>query len=111
MTDLIGVSCGHRVPRIPIVQEGRGRGGRRLQRRNVYWCETCQQHRMSGGRSTGQHGNAFLHAIPELIDELGPIEFVFPTEPEPHVRRLMATLGVAIVIDGNPQAPYVRRTA
>lgn len=63
----------------------------------------------------GQGGSAFrnlLRSIPDIVDELGPIEFVFVDEPPEHIRRLMATLGVAIVVDaGDPQAPHVRRAA
>lgn len=98
----IGVSCGHRVSRLPV------KSGRAL----VYWCEACGAYRMSGGRSTGQHSNAYLHAILELVDEFGPLEFVFPDDPPPHIGKLIATLGVAIVVDpGDSRAPYVRRAA
>lgn len=53
---MIGVSCGHRVPRIPVISEPNQRG----QRTKLYWCETCGEHRMSGGKTTGEIGFDFL---------------------------------------------------
>lgn len=65
--------------------------------------------------SQGQGVSGFrnmLRSIPDLVEELGPIEFVFPTEPPEHVRRLLATLGVAVAVDADDRlAPRVRRAA
>jgi hypothetical protein len=87
----IGVSCGHRVPRTPITRDGR----------KLYWCEDCDEWRMSGGKTTGVQGFDFLL---ELRDDIavaqasGQTLVVETGEPlSDHGRRLMNTLGVPVV--------------
>lgn len=60
-TNDIGVSCGHRVPRV-AVQEGV---------RRLYWCEACGAYRMSGGSSSGEHAFDFLLELRDTIESIG----------------------------------------
>lgn len=60
--------------------------------------------------SVGQHPNGFrefLRCLPDEVDRLGPLEFVFPRPPVEHVAALMRTLGVDVVIDPDAE-PHVR---
>ena len=87
-TGLIGISCGHSVPRKPVVQPS----GRKL-----YWCETCGEHRMSGGPATGLRGFDFLLM---LKDEITSRDLVvrFDLEPDAHHRAVVAALGAKIEV-------------
>jgi len=81
----IGVSCGHRVPRLPIVD-----GVRKL-----YWCQECGARRMSGGKVTGELAFDFLL---ELRDEISRRELVvrFDRQLEPWQTALVEALGAKI---------------
>jgi hypothetical protein len=79
----IGVSCGHRVPRVPVPRTD-GKTG------NVYWCEVCGTHKMSGGRCTGERGFDFLLDLRDEVIRLGV------TVPDPGTeqgRAVVAALG------------------
>lgn len=60
-TSDIPVSCGHRVPRVPVPAE----------RGNVYWCAACGEHRRSGGKSTGERGFDFLLELRDTASSMG----------------------------------------
>jgi hypothetical protein len=59
----VGVSCGHRVPRVPVKLDGTA--GHR------YWCDECGTHRMSGGRSSGEHAFDFLLELRDTVVSIG----------------------------------------
>lgn len=84
-TPTIGVSCGHRVPRVPV--EIAGQAGRR------YWCDACQAHRMSGGASTGERGFDFLL---ELRDTIASTGIVVDDPGTEHGRAVVRALGAEI---------------
>jgi hypothetical protein len=81
----IGVSCGHRVPRVPVKLEGRAG--------NRYWCETCSAHRMSGGSSTGERGFDFLL---ELRDEISSLELIVDDPGTEQGRAIVRALGAKV---------------
>lgn len=83
---LIGVSCGHRVPRVPVA-DGNAR--------RVYWCPTCGEHRMSGGKTTGLHGHAYLLLLRQLVED-SDTPIVVPDPGTPHGRAVVAALGATV---------------
>jgi len=89
---MIGVSCGHRVPRVPVARPD-GKYG------VVYWCEECGAHRMSGSRSTGIEAFDFFL---ELKDEITARELVvdFDHELQPHQRALVEAFGATVRVRG-----------
>lgn len=87
---MISVSCGHRVPRVPVKDESEGAKGR-----NLYWCHGCSAYRMSGGKVTGLNGHAYLFALRDLVERNDrPIVVGDPCTP--HGRRTVAALGAQI---------------
>jgi hypothetical protein len=84
---LIGVSCGHRVPREVVRVDGR----------NLYWCETCGHHRMSG---TAGSGLASFDWLLMLKDEITMRDIVVycDEEPKPHQRSVVEALGASLVV-------------
>lgn len=88
MNEEIGVCCGHRVPRVPIaVPRTDGRGTQK-----VYWCAECNQHRMSGGKVTGERGFDWLLELRDEI-ELRQLTVVFPRRLSPEREALVRALG------------------
>jgi hypothetical protein len=81
---LIGVSCGHRVPRLPVPAKVGNR----------YWCPTCGAHRMSGGKTTGERSMDFLFELRDDVARAG-IELVFAAEPPRQTREVIEALGAA----------------
>jgi hypothetical protein len=79
----IGVSCGHRVPREPVLVDGR----------KLYWCETCGEHRMSGKKPTGG-GHDYLLRLAQLVEEHGPITVDDPGTA--HGRAVVRALGAEL---------------
>lgn len=63
---LIGVSCGHRVPRKPVTMKYRN--GQPIRR---YWCMECGAYRMSGGSSNGVRAFDFLLELRDEISAAG----------------------------------------
>ena len=59
----IRISCGHRVPRVPVLSEPNERG----QRTKRYWCEDCGKFGMSGNACSGERAFDFLF---QLRDEV-----------------------------------------
>lgn len=83
---MVGVSCGHVVPRVKPPGRERLPG---------YWCDECGTYRMSGGKATGENGHAYLLMLPELVAEnLTPIVVDDPGTPDK--RALVAALGAQI---------------
>lgn len=87
----VGVSCGHRVPRVPVLSEPNARG----QRRKLYWCETCGVHRMSGGSSSGVAAFDFLLG---LRDDIAASEVPIAVDDPgtEHGRAVVRALGATI---------------
>ena len=79
----IGVSCGHRVPRKPVVVDGR----------KLYYCPTCGTHRMSGGKP-GSGGHDYLLRLAQLVEEHGPIAIDDPGTD--HGRAVARVLGATV---------------
>lgn len=77
----IGVSCGHRVPRKPLLVEGR----------KLYWCEACGAHRMSGGKP-GSGGHEYLRLLRDLV-ESNPIPIVVDDPGTDRGRAVVLALG------------------
>ena len=84
---LIGVSCGHRVPREPVRVDGR----------NLYWCEVCGEHRMSGTAGSGIGSFDWLLMLKDDITS-NNIVVTFDVEPEPHQRAVAEALGATVVV-------------
>jgi hypothetical protein len=84
----IGVSCGHRVPRRPVVDGVTKR----------YWCEACGEFRMSGGRSSGVAAFDFLL---ELRDECASRELAvkFPRQLAGYQLAVVEALGARAIIN------------
>lgn len=74
-----------------------------------YWCEDCGTHRMSGGRSSGEHAYDFLL---ELRDEISARALVveFDHALEPWQLAVVAALGARPRFRGN-RNEYVERHA
>lgn len=87
----IGVSCGHRVPRLPVLGEPNRLG----QRRKLYWCETCAAYRMSGGKTSGEHGHRYLFELRDLIEN-NPVPIVVDDPRTEHGRAVVRALGAHI---------------
>lgn len=83
---LITVSCGHRVPRTPILSEPTGRGQRR-------WCSSCAEYRMSGHAHSGEFAFDFLL---ELRDEISTREIVVDDPGSEQGRGVVRALGARI---------------
>lgn len=78
----IRVSCGHRVPRIPVKVDGKA--GHR------YWCEECGSNKMSGNACTGELAFDFLL---ELRDEVERCGIVVDDPGTRHGRDVVLALG------------------
>ena len=85
----VGVSCGHRVPRVPAAVPGQA--GLR------YWCEDCQAHRMAGCKATGEIGFAFLLQLRDDIARLG-VTVDLDHEPTVQERGVMEALGARVTV-------------
>jgi hypothetical protein len=84
---LIGVSCGHRVAREAVKIDGR----------NLYWCETCGEHRMSGTAGSGVNSFDWLLLLQDEISR-NDIVIELDYEPKPHQRAVVEALGATIVV-------------
>jgi hypothetical protein len=92
VVETIGVSCGHRVPRVPVIDG----------RRKLYWCDECGEHRMSGGKTTGERGFDWLLELrDDIADSQASGQTILLEASEPlaeHNKRLMDTLGVPVIV-------------
>ncbi|HEX3056649.1 MAG TPA: hypothetical protein VHP82_10965 [Gaiellaceae bacterium] len=86
---LIGVSCGHRVPRKPVTMKYDA-GGQAIKR---YWCMECGTYRMSGGPATG--GRAFDFLL-ELRDEISSRGLVVDDPGTEQGRAVVSAFGARI---------------
>ena len=82
----IGVSCGHRVPRVKPPDREQLAG---------YWCEQCGTYRMSGGKTTGHNGHAYLLALRELV-ETNTRPIVVDDPQTEHGREAILALGARL---------------
>lgn len=88
---LIGVSCGHRVPRLPVLGEPTWNG----QRPKLYWCSECREHRMSGGKTTGLQAFDFLLELRDSIVS-HPVSIVVDDPGNEEGRATIHALGASV---------------
>lgn len=61
--------------------------------RRLYWCASCGAYRMSGGKTSGAFGHAYLFELRQLVQEL---DIVVPDPGSEHGRAVVAALGASI---------------